>query len=95
MEKLEGFIGENPMSIAEDLVFIQGQKAEEQAIIREKNINRSFFKKFFSPSFSLSYAKIFQKKLLGLPGTLECFKSWGAISVSDDFVINSKKCWGG
>ena len=37
MEKLEGFIGENPMSIAEDLVFIQGQKAEEQAIIREKN----------------------------------------------------------
>ena len=37
MEKLEGFIGENPMSIAEDLVFIQGQKAEEQAIIGEKN----------------------------------------------------------
>ena len=36
MEKLEGFIGENPMSIADDLVFIQGQKAQEQAIIREK-----------------------------------------------------------
>ena len=27
MEKLEGFIGENPMSTAEDLVFIQCQKA--------------------------------------------------------------------
>ena len=38
MEKLEeGFIGENPMSTAEDLVFIQCQKAQEQAIIRENN----------------------------------------------------------
>ena len=41
MEKLEGFIGENPMSTAEDLVFIQCQKAQEQAIIREKRLFRA------------------------------------------------------